>query len=103
MFLSSLKCLSLKKGSRSGIEMKSLGDGVPFWGDRCTFCTSALALPGCKGNCILICVNISNTSAEEDPAKNIHVFDLDSGSIQPLENYPYYSKLFWPPPAWFTL
>jgi hypothetical protein len=30
------------------------------------------------------------------------VFELESGCIGPLRNFPDYSKMFWPPPDWIA-
>lgn len=45
------------------------------------------------------------SNREEDGAMKgcgVGVFDLESGIIGSLANYPDYSKMFWPPPTWVS-
>lgn len=94
----------LDGGGQKWVEVKNLGDQVLFLGDDCTFSASAFDLSGCK-NCIFFTDNFFN-SDEEDNAlrcRDIAIYELESGKIVPLTDYPEYSKLFWPPPDWVTL
>ncbi|KAF8013415.1 hypothetical protein BT93_I1308 [Corymbia citriodora subsp. variegata] len=80
-------------------EAKDLGDRVLFLGDDCTFSASAADLKACKGNCIFFA---DNWELEGVKSPEIGVYDMDSGSIGPLEDYAGYLELFWPPPNWIA-
>lgn len=99
------KVFRLDWKQKEWIEVKNLRDHVLFLGEDCVFSTSADDLGVSKGNCILFVDNLFYLSGEGDGSDCGHgvgVFDLESGCIKPLENYPELSKLFWPPPAWFS-
>ncbi|KAJ8765099.1 hypothetical protein K2173_010582 [Erythroxylum novogranatense] len=102
------KVYKLHEETQNWIELKSLGDRVLFLGDDSTFSALASDFSGCKGNCIFFVDNFFY-SMEEYPigeddgelvGRDIGVFNLETGCIGPLSNYPEYSKLFWPPPNW---
>lgn len=104
------KVFKLDEEVQSWIEVRSLGDRVLFLGDDSTFSASASDLSGCKGNCIFFVDNFFY-SRDEYPTggddgvlagRDIGVFDLESGCIGPLGNYPEHAKMFWPPPHWVT-
>ncbi|XP_030944877.1 F-box protein SKIP23-like [Quercus lobata] len=100
------KVFGLDWEGKKWVEVKSLGDRVLFLGDNCTFSAPASVLSGCRGNCIFFTGNFNRNCEEGGSSdgvfrnREIGVCDLDSGSIKPLGDYPEYSKLFWPPPAW---
>lgn len=99
------KVFKLVREDQKWVEVKNLGDRVLFLSDDCTFSASASDLSGCK-NCIFFTDNFFYTSGEDDEmfkSRAIGVFDLESGSIAPLTDFPEYSKLFWPPPDWLKL
>ncbi|XP_074330511.1 F-box protein SKIP23 [Apium graveolens] len=91
----------LDKSGEKWIKVENLGDRIIFLGDNCAFSGLASDFVGCKGNCILF----TNSNKVEDgvlKSRGISVFDLESGNIGPLGNYPGLSELFWPPPAWIS-
>ncbi|KAL1811097.1 hypothetical protein DCAR_0623214 [Daucus carota subsp. sativus] len=91
----------LDKSGEKWIKVENLEDRIIFLGDNCAFSALASNFVGCKGNCILF----TNSSKVEDgvlKSRGISVFDLESGSIGPLADYPGLSELFWPPPAWIS-
>lgn len=91
----------LDRRGEEWVKVESLGDRILFLGDNCTFSASDSDFRGCIGNCILF----TNSGKVEDgvlKSRGIGVFDLESGSIGPLVNYPGFSELFWPPPAWVS-
>lgn len=93
----------LSKGNLNWIEVKNLGDRVLFLGDDCTFSASVADIYGLKGNCIFFSDNNLRSRGGEDEelrGLEVGVYDMESGSIEPLEFYPGYTKLFWPPPEW---
>ncbi|XP_048233698.1 F-box protein SKIP23 isoform X1 [Ricinus communis] len=104
------KVFKLDKEAQTWIEVKSLGDRVLFLGDDSTFSASVSDLSGCKGNCIFFVDNFFYSRDENLRAnggddgvlagRDIGVFDLETGCIGPLGNYPEYAKMFWPPPHW---
>ncbi|KAG2706113.1 hypothetical protein I3843_05G079100 [Carya illinoinensis] len=106
------KVFRLEAEGKKWVEVRSLGDRVLFLGDDCAFSASVSELSGCiKGNCILFTDNFFYMSCEEGGVsggdvvfkeRDIGVFDLDNGCIAPLDYFPEYSKLFWPPPNWAT-
>lgn len=99
------KVFKLVREEQKWVEVKNLGDRVLFLSDDCTFSASASDLSGCK-NCIFFTDNFFYTSDEDDEmfkSRAIGVYDLESGSIAPLTDFPEYSKLFWPPPDWLKL
>ncbi|KAH6768661.1 hypothetical protein C2S51_013997 [Perilla frutescens var. frutescens] len=86
------------------IEITDLGDKMLFLGDNCAFSASAAETFGddkCRGNCILFTDQYCNR--EDDgglKTRGVGVFDLESGSIGPIDSHIGYSKMFWPPPDW---
>ncbi|XP_050363947.1 F-box protein SKIP23 isoform X2 [Argentina anserina] len=99
------KVYKVDEGGQKLVQMKSLGDRVLFLGDDCTFSAAASELSGCRGNCIYFTDNFFHTSGEEEgtfKGREIGVFDLDSGAITPLSDYPESMKLLWPPPEWVS-
>ncbi|KAL3580843.1 hypothetical protein D5086_018678 [Populus alba] len=98
------KVFKLNEEGKSWIEVKNLEDRVLFLGDDSTFSASASELSGCKGNCIFFEDNFFYSREEGDDGsmigRDIGVFELESGCIGPLRNFPDYSKMFWPPPDW---
>jgi hypothetical protein len=100
------KVFKLNEEGKSWIEVKNLEDRVLFLGDDSTFSASASELSGCKGNCIFFEDNFFYSREEGDDGsmigRDIGVFELESGCIGPLRNFPDYSKMFWPPPDWIA-
>ncbi|KAA8535954.1 hypothetical protein F0562_028432 [Nyssa sinensis] len=99
------KVFKLDQEGQKWVEVKSLGDQMLFLGDNCAFSASASDFTECKGNCIFFTDHFLSSNREEDgvfKGHGIGVFDLETGSIGPLANYPDYSNLFWPPPAWVS-
>ncbi|KAL6963644.1 hypothetical protein U1Q18_034651 [Sarracenia purpurea var. burkii] len=99
------KVFRLDRSEKKWVELKRLGDRILFLGDNCTFSASASDFSGCKGNCIIFTDHYYYSSMEGDSVlkgRGIGVFDLESGSIVSLTNYPEYSKIMWPPPAWIS-
>ncbi|WCJ39952.1 hypothetical protein M5689_020896 [Euphorbia peplus] len=104
------KVFKLDEASQSWIGVDSLDDRVLFLGEYSSFSASAADLSGCSGNCIFFMDSFfyprdDNTNEEEGEALvggDICVFDLGTGSIGPLCNFPKYSKMFWPPPDWVS-
>ncbi|KDP27132.1 hypothetical protein JCGZ_20944 [Jatropha curcas] len=105
------KVFKLDEEVQSWIEVKSLGNRVLFLGDDSTFSATVSDLKECKGNCIFFVDNFfypreDYPSGGDDGllvGGDIGVFDLESGAIGPLGNYPEHAKMFWPPPHWVTL
>ncbi|KAF4350564.1 hypothetical protein F8388_007143 [Cannabis sativa] len=100
----SFRVHQLDKKEKMWKVVKSLGDQVLFLGDDCTFSASASELSGCN-NCIIFNNYVFYNGGQEDGVfggRDISVYDVGSGNIVPLANYPEYSKLFWPPPQWIT-
>jgi len=99
------KVFRLDRSEQKWVEVDSLGERMLFLGDNCTFSASACDFSGCKGNCILFTDHYFYSNREEDGAmkgRGVGVFDLESGIIGSLANYPDYSKMFWPPPTWVS-
>ncbi|KAI4375810.1 hypothetical protein MLD38_013636 [Melastoma candidum] len=96
----------LDRGSLRWVEVRDLRDRVLFLGDDCTFSASAGDLGMSTGNCIFFADNFFYPVLREDDGitkdREVGFYDMDTGSIGPLENYDGYSKLFWPPPDWIT-
>ncbi|CAI0407896.1 unnamed protein product [Linum tenue] len=103
------KVYRLDGEEKTWVELGSLGDTVLFIGDDSVsaFAASSSDLYGCKGNCIFFVDDFYygreiGGLGEEDGmwvAGDIGVFELDTGSIGPLVNYPEYYKIFWQPPG----
>lgn len=101
------KVFGLDSEEKRWVEVKSLGDRVLFLGDDCAFSVSASELSSSftKRNCVLFADNFFSMSGDEgasggdDAFKGwrVGVFDLDKGTIALLDDFPEYSKLFWPP------
>lgn len=81
------------------VEVKNLGERMLFLGDNCSFSALASDFTGCKGNCIFFTDPLEDGGLK---SRGIGVFDMESGSMEPLANYSGYSELFWPPPAWVS-
>lgn len=100
------KVFRLDWGEKKWEEVKDLGDRILFLGDYCSFSALASDFDGCKGNCIIfVDHNFYMTREERDGAvkgRGVGVFDLESGKIGSLVDYPGYSKMFWPPPSWVS-
>ncbi|KAH8510457.1 hypothetical protein H0E87_008135 [Populus deltoides] len=98
------KVFKLNEEGKCWIEVNDLEDRVLFLGDDLTFSASASELSGCKGNCIFFNDDFFYSRGEGDDGslfgRDIGVFELESGCIGPLRNFPDYSKMFWPPPDW---
>ncbi|XP_034903381.2 F-box protein SKIP23 [Populus alba] len=98
------KVFKLNEEGKCWTEVKDLEDRVLFLGDDLTFSASASELSGCKGNCIFFNDDFFYSRGEGDDGslfgRDIGVFELESGCIGPLRNFPDYSKMFWPPPDW---
>ncbi|KAJ6765843.1 F-BOX PROTEIN SKIP23 [Salix purpurea] len=98
------KVFKLNEEGKCWIEVKDLEDRVLFLGDDLTFSAPASELCGCKGNCIFFDDNFFYSREEgidgSMVGRDIGVFELESGCIGPLRNFPGYSKMFWPPPDW---
>ncbi|GMI73362.1 SKP1/ASK-Interacting protein 23, F-box/DUF295 Ancestral 11 [Hibiscus trionum] len=95
----------LDEVGKKWVDVKNLDDRVLFLGDDCTFSASTEDLNVCRGNCIIFADNFfySLGESEEDDSSErceVGVFDLENGSIGPLQKFPQFSKLFWPPPRW---
>lgn len=97
------KVYKLDQREQSWVEVRNLGDRLLFLGGNCTFSASASDFTVCKdrGNCIIFS-NRYFYSCRADDGEGIGVFDLETGTIESLLNYPGLSKLFWPPPEWIT-
>lgn len=93
------KVFKLDEERKTWIEVNNLSDQVLFLGEDCAFSVSAYDLQMHRGNCIIFVDNFFSLSGQEHD-QDIGVFDLESGCIKPLNNYPDFSKLFWPPPNW---
>jgi hypothetical protein len=98
------KVFKLNEEGKCWIEVNDLEDRVLFLGDDLTFSASASELSGCKGNCIFFNDDFFYSRGEGDDGslfgRDIGVFELESGCIGPLRNFPDNSKMFWPPPDW---
>ncbi|CAN0845662.1 F-box protein SKIP23 [Linum grandiflorum] len=103
------KVYKLDEEQKTWVEVGSLPDTVLFLGDDSTFAASSSDLYGGNGNCIFFVDNffyareIGGLAKEDDgmwAARDIGVFELETGCIGPLVNYPEYYKIFWPPPGW---
>ncbi|KAJ4826908.1 hypothetical protein Tsubulata_006135 [Turnera subulata] len=106
------KVFRLDMEGQRWIEVRSLGDRVLFLGDDSTFSASSSDLFCCRGNCIFFVDNFfysrdgygsggddGGLEDIEETGRDIAVFELESGYIGPLRNYPEYSKMF-SPPGW---
>jgi hypothetical protein len=89
----------LDEKEKKWVEVRNLGDRVLFLGEDCVF--SASCNGNGDGNCVIFM---------DDAYRNCHsaelgisVYHLDQRRISPLSDFPCYSKLFWPPPAWVGL
>ncbi|XP_022748527.1 F-box protein SKIP23-like [Durio zibethinus] len=99
------KVFKLDEVGKEWVEVKNLDDRVLFLGDDCTFAASVEDLSVCRGNCIIFVDNFFySLGAEDGPSErcDVGVFDLENGSIGPLQKFPQFSKLFWPPPSWIS-
>ncbi|XWS55136.1 hypothetical protein CRYUN_Cryun10bG0149000 [Craigia yunnanensis] len=99
------KVFKLDEVGKEWVEVKHLDDRVLFLGDDCTFAASVEDLSVCRGNCIIFADNFFySLGAQDGPSEHcdVGVFDLENGSIGPLQKFPQFSKLFWPPPCWIS-
>lgn len=98
------KVFRLNWGEKKWDEVKDLGDKILILGDYCSFSTLASNFDGCRGNCIIFADHNFYSSREEGngemTGRGVGVFDLESGRIGSLGDYPGYSEMFWPPPSW---
>ncbi|GMJ05040.1 SKP1/ASK-Interacting protein 23, F-box/DUF295 Ancestral 11 [Hibiscus trionum] len=101
------------------VEVNDLGDQVFFVSTDCSFSFSAQYSKGCHGNCIVYVDEITDIEhllnkerCEEDndndelwELKNgkVGLFNLADHSSGPLELFPEYLAMFWPPPTWLTV
>lgn len=94
------KVFRLDENAGTWIEVTDLGDRMLFLGENSTFSVNASDV-NCKGNCILF-TNHCSGRQEDDvwKSRGAGVFDLESGSIEPIGSPSEYSKMFWPPPEW---
>ncbi|CAN1134661.1 F-box protein SKIP23 [Linum perenne] len=99
----------LDEEEKTWVKVGSLPDTMLFLGDDSAFAASSSDLYGCGGSCIFFVDNFSYTretggQCKEDDgmwaAHDIGVFELETGRIGPLVNFPEYYKIFWPPPGW---
>ncbi|XP_022762995.1 F-box protein SKIP23-like isoform X2 [Durio zibethinus] len=99
------KVFKLDEVGKEWVDVKSLNGRVLFLGDDCTFSASAEDLSVCRGNCIIFADNCFYSLGVEDGSSercDVGVFDLENGSIGPLQKFPQFSKVFWPPPRWIS-
>lgn len=99
------KVYKLDEERKEWTEMTNLKDDLLFLGEDCVFSVSANKLGVSRGNCILFVDNVyglSEDEADDDVHLGVGVFDLETGCIKPLGNYPELSQLFWPAPGWIT-
>ncbi|KAG6410888.1 hypothetical protein SASPL_128961 [Salvia splendens] len=96
-----IKVFRLYDQARKWVKISDLGDTMLFLGDNCAFSASAGEVFGdekCRGNCIFFIDQHCNREDEEGlMASCVGVYDLESGSIGPVDGY---SEIFWPPPDW---
>ncbi|KAK8567932.1 hypothetical protein V6N13_105877 [Hibiscus sabdariffa] len=74
-------------------EMKSLRDRILFLGYRQAISAPASEFCSGKGNLVFYLKGFSACGL-------MRVFDLETGTASPLENWPAYCDLFWPSPQW---
>ncbi|KAJ0010625.1 hypothetical protein Pint_34203 [Pistacia integerrima] len=99
------KFYKLDEERKEWAEVNNLKDDVLFLGEDSVFSVSVNELGVSRGNCILFVDNVyglSEDGADDDVHLGVGVFDLESGCIKPLGNYPELSKLFWPVPDWIA-
>lgn len=96
-----LKVYKLDGAKREWVEVESLGDQVLFLGDDCKFSLSAKDVCLNRGNCIFF-ANLCGQYNEFYGKYDIGVFDLENSSTGPVETFPQFSNLFWPPPQWIS-
>lgn len=98
------KVFRLDEEGEKWIEITNLGDKMLFLGDNCAFSASAAEVFGdekCRGNCIFFTDQYCNREDEVGlKARGVGLFDLESGSIGPVDGHIGYSNMFWPPPEW---
>lgn len=79
-----LKVFKLKEEEKQWVEVKSLDGRIIFLGDDCSFCIAAKDFGnGCKGNCIFF-----------NHYSKFTVFDLEDGTLKPLQGHPAYKNIF---------
>ncbi|XP_073292807.1 F-box protein SKIP23 [Primulina huaijiensis] len=94
------KVFRLDENAGRWIEVSDLGDRMLFLGENSAFSVNASDV-SCKGNCILFTNHCSGRQEDEVwKGRGAGVFDLGSGSIEPIGSSSEYSKMFWPPPEW---
>ncbi|KAE8655608.1 F-box family protein, putative isoform 2 [Hibiscus syriacus] len=83
-------------------DVKNLNDRVLFLGDDCSFFASVEDLNVCRGNIIIFADNFFYSLGDDESSDrcDVGVFGIEYGSIGPLQKFPQFSKLFWPPPRW---
>ncbi|KAG6424611.1 hypothetical protein SASPL_115029 [Salvia splendens] len=98
------KVFRLDQEGEKWIEITDLGDVMLFLGDNCAFSASAVEIfndDKCRGNCIFFTDQYCNREDEGGlKSRSVGLFDLESGSIGPVDSHIGYSKLFCPPPDW---
>ena len=98
------------------VEVNDLGDRVFFVSTDCSFSFSTRDIDGCHGNCIIYVDEIdkiqhlNNAESDEENSDNdglrqlrngkVGLFNLGDRSSGPLEFFPQYLAMFWPPPTW---
>ncbi|XVF76375.1 hypothetical protein PTKIN_Ptkin13bG0261500 [Pterospermum kingtungense] len=90
------KIFRLNEEEQKWDALESLGDQILFLGVRQSVSVSTSELHWDKGNLIFYSGVLSTTyyyGASED----VFVFDLDTYAAGPLEIFPEFCKLFWPP------
>ncbi|XP_039049725.1 F-box protein SKIP23-like [Hibiscus syriacus] len=96
------KVFKLDEVGKQWVDVKNLDDRVLFLGDDCSFSASVEDLNVCRGNCIIFADNFFYSVGDDESSErcDVGVFDIEYGSIGPLQKFPQFSKLFWPPPRW---
>ncbi|KAL3613917.1 hypothetical protein CASFOL_041991 [Castilleja foliolosa] len=98
------KVFKLDGNAEKWMEVSDLGNMILFLGDNCTFSASNIEAFGddrCKGNCIVFTDQYCTGESDgESKSRGVGVFDMESGSIEPIGDRVGYSKMFWPPPDW---
>ncbi|KAM7259866.1 hypothetical protein ACFE04_015607 [Oxalis oulophora] len=106
---SGFKVFKLNTQHRKWVEIKTLGGEILILGDDISFSISAKDFSGSKGNCIYFTESYYNKLYQNDYKLNglccrcIGVFNVENGCLGPLESFPGYSDIFWPPLPWFRL
>ncbi|CAK7355611.1 unnamed protein product [Dovyalis caffra] len=81
------------------VNISSLGDEVFVLGNECSFSVSAKEFSGCEGNCIYFIDPFDAGRHGELSGCDARVYNLSSGSIGKVPNFPGNSCIFCPPPT----